>query len=149
MLNLRNMILAALMGGALLIAGASVSHATQPECTGDRHYDGVACCPDQPEECPTCEECKPEKSCPDPAPCQPVTCKVECKDGDDGKDGTTTVVNVDRCPEAPTYVICNGVKLAVRRDDCWVSIEPGVTVRDIVENGRVGIEVEYRRVTVH
>ena len=48
-----------------------------------------------------------------------------------------------------TYVICNGVKLAVRRDDCWVSIEPGVTVRDIVENGRVGIEVEYRRVTVH
>ena len=66
MLNLRNMILAALMGGALLVAGASVSHATQPECTGDRHYDGVACCPDQPEECPTCEECKPEKSCPSP-----------------------------------------------------------------------------------
>ena len=48
-----------------------------------------------------------------------------------------------------TYVICNGVKLAVLRDACWVSIEPGVTVRDIVENGRVGIEVEYRRVTVH
>ena len=47
------------------------------------------------------------------------------------------------------YVIRNGVKLAMRRDDCWVSIEPGVTVRDIVENGRVGIEVEYRRVTVH
>ena len=48
-----------------------------------------------------------------------------------------------------TYVICNGVKLAVLRDACWVSIEPGVTVRDIVENGRVGIEVEYRRVTIH
>jgi hypothetical protein len=48
-----------------------------------------------------------------------------------------------------TYVMCNGVKLAVRRDDCWLSIEPGVTVRDIVENGRNGIEVEYRRVTVH
>ena len=47
------------------------------------------------------------------------------------------------------YVMCKGVKLAVRRDDCWVSIEPGVTVRDIVENGRVGIEVEYRRVTIH
>ena len=47
------------------------------------------------------------------------------------------------------YVMCNGVKLAVRRDDCWVSIEPGVTVRDIVENGRNGIEEEYRRVTVH
>ena len=48
-----------------------------------------------------------------------------------------------------TYVMCNGVKLAIRRDDRWVSFEPGVTVRDIVENGRVGIEVEYRRVTVH
>src|SRR5262249_9547245 len=44
-----------------------------------------------------------------------------------------------------TYVICNGVKLAIRRDDRWVSIEPGVTVRDIVENGRHGIEVEFRR----
>ena len=48
-----------------------------------------------------------------------------------------------------TYVMHNGVKLAMRRDDCWVSIEPGITVRDIVENGRVGIEVEYRRVTIH
>jgi hypothetical protein len=47
------------------------------------------------------------------------------------------------------YVMCDGVKLATRRDDCWMSIEPGVTVRDIVENGRHGIEVEYRRVTVH
>ena len=47
------------------------------------------------------------------------------------------------------YVIRNGVKLAMRRDDCWVSIEPGVTVRDIVENGRHGIEVEFRRVTAH
>jgi len=47
------------------------------------------------------------------------------------------------------YVIRNGVKLAMRRDDCWVSIEPGVTVRDIVENGRHGIEVEYSRVTAH
>jgi hypothetical protein len=48
-----------------------------------------------------------------------------------------------------TCVMCNGVKVAFRRDDCWVSIEPGVTVRDVIENGRVGIEVEYRRVTVH
>ena len=44
------------------------------------------------------------------------------------------------------YVMCNGVKLAMRRDDGWVSIEPGITVRDIVENGRHGIEV---RMTVH
>ena len=48
-----------------------------------------------------------------------------------------------------TYVMCNGVKLAMRRDDRWVSIEPGITVRDIAENGRYGIEVEFRRVTAH
>jgi len=45
-----------------------------------------------------------------------------------------------------TYVMRNGVKLAMRRDDHWVSIEPGITVRDIVENGINGIEV---RMTVH
>ena len=45
-----------------------------------------------------------------------------------------------------TYVMRNGVKLAMRRDDRWVSIEPGITVRDIVENGRHGIEV---RMTLH
>ena len=53
------------------------------------------------------------------------------------------------CDGKETYVMCNGVKLAMRHDDRWVSIKPGVTVRDIVENGRHGIEVEYRRVTVH
>ena len=47
------------------------------------------------------------------------------------------------------YVMHNGVKLAMRRDDCWVSIEPGVTVRDIFEDGRHGIEVRYSRVTTH
>jgi hypothetical protein len=45
-----------------------------------------------------------------------------------------------------TYLMRNGVKLAMRRDDGWVSIEPGITVRDIVENGGHGIEV---RMTVH
>ena len=45
-----------------------------------------------------------------------------------------------------TYVMHDGVKLAMRRDDRWVSIEPGVTVRDIVADGRGGIEV---RMTVH
>jgi hypothetical protein len=44
------------------------------------------------------------------------------------------------------YVMRSGVKLAMRRDDHWVSIEPGVTVRDIVENGILGIEV---RITIH
>ena len=45
-----------------------------------------------------------------------------------------------------TYVMRDGVKLAMRRDDCWASIEPGITVRDIVENGQHGVEV---RMTVH
>ena len=45
-----------------------------------------------------------------------------------------------------TYVMRNGVKLAMRRDDRWEAIEPGITVRDIVENGRHGIEV---KMTVH
>jgi len=45
-----------------------------------------------------------------------------------------------------TYVMRNGVRLAMRRDDRWVSIEPGVTVRDVVENGKHGIEV---RMTLH
>jgi hypothetical protein len=44
----------------------------------------------------------------------------------------------------------NGERVLTKgHDDRWVSIEPGVTVREIVEDGRVGIEVEYRRVTVH
>jgi hypothetical protein len=45
-----------------------------------------------------------------------------------------------------TYVMRNGVRLAMRCDDRWVSIEPGVTVRDVVENGQCGIEV---RMTLH
>jgi hypothetical protein len=40
-----------------------------------------------------------------------------------------------------TYVIRNGVKLAMRRDDRWESIEPGITVfrgawRDAENNPR-------------
>jgi hypothetical protein len=48
-----------------------------------------------------------------------------------------------------TYVMCNGVKLAMRRDDHWVSIEAGVTVRNVFENGQRGIEISYSRVTIH
>jgi len=48
-----------------------------------------------------------------------------------------------------TYVMRNGVKLAIRRDDRWVSIEAGVTVLDVFENGQRGIEVRYSRVTIH
>ena len=42
-----------------------------------------------------------------------------------------------------TYVMCNDVKHR------WVSIQAGVTVCDIVENGQHGIEIRYSRVTVH
>jgi hypothetical protein len=48
-----------------------------------------------------------------------------------------------------TYVMRNGVKLAMRRDDHWVSIEAGVTVRDVFKNGQRGIEISYSRVTIH
>ena len=48
-----------------------------------------------------------------------------------------------------TYVTCNGVRLAMRRDNRWVSLEPGVTVRYIYENGQQGIEVKYSPVTAH
>lgn len=97
---------------AIVAMFARPAGATQPECTGDRHYDGVACCPDQPEceacpepvECPEPEVCKPVLPCPDPAPCQPVRCE-------DGADGGTTVVTVDRCPAPEVSEICK-----VRRD---------------------------------
>jgi len=46
-------------------------------------------------------------------------------------------------------VMHNGVKLAMRRDDRWVSIEAGVTVRDVFENGQRGIEMSCSRVTIH
>lgn len=105
-MNLRTEQLRVLLGALILglIIAAGTAFATQPACTGDRHYDGVACCPAQPEpvECPTCEECEtcaPVLPCPDPAPCQPVVCQ-------DGNDGTTTVVTVDRCPEPEVYERC-------------------------------------------
>ena len=63
-----------------------------------------------------------------------VTQMTECKIEFDGKE---------------TYVMCNGVALAFRRDNRWVSVEPGVTVRDIFEDGRHGIEVRHSRVTAH
>lgn len=91
-----------LIFAAILFALLLAQHACaeQPECTGDRHYDGVACCPVPPttpttlppQECPT--------ACPDPGPCLPVTCTCE---------STQTVVEVARCPEipaAPNYVPC-------------------------------------------
>lgn len=95
----------------LLLCLVAPAAATQPECTGDRHYDGVGCCP-AVIECPEPTVCPPP-ACPDPAPCQPVT--VECK------DGNTQIINVDRCPDAPTYVICNGPHKKPKKNDVWIA----------------------------
>jgi len=90
----------------MLMLWARPANAEQPECTGDRHYDGVGCCPSVETTTTTLpgdvSECP---SCPLPAPCPTVTCN-------DGADGTTTIVEVDRCPEynAPNYIPCRRTK---------------------------------------
>ena len=89
-----------LLGGMLF---ASTAGATQPACTGDRHYDSEAngCCPNVAE-CPTPEVCAPVLPCPDPAPCQPVTCKCE---------ESVCVFDAGSCPQPEVAEICK-----VRRD---------------------------------
>lgn len=92
---------------ALLMWLAMPAHATQPQCTGDRHYDSEAngCCPNV-SECPEpeeCDVCKPVLPCPEPAPCPSVTC--ECA------NGTSQIVYVDRCPQPEVSEVCK-----VRRD---------------------------------
>lgn len=99
--------------------------ATQPQCTGDRHYDSEAngCCPnvEQPE-CPgECEVCEPVLPCPDAPACPPVTCTATCEDGKDGTDGASAppvIVQVDRCPAPEVLEVCkvrgNGVVVCSR-----------------------------------
>jgi hypothetical protein len=60
-----------------------VARAEMPPCTGDRHVDCV-----DPPTTTTTSTTLPSAGCPDPAPCQPVTCGG-------------TVVLVERC--APLY----------------------------------------------
>jgi len=72
----------------------------------------------------------------------------------DGSKAVTQMTDPDYKVEydgKEMYVTRNGVVLAMRRDNGWVSIEPGVTVRDIFENGQHGIEVRYNdsQVTPH
>lgn len=78
----------------------TLAHAEQPVCTGDRHYDGVACCP-YVDETTTTTTLAPRVECPDPAPCPTVTC--ECGDGT-----TVNNVTVNRCPDVvfPRYQPC-------------------------------------------
>lgn len=102
------------------VGNTLICRADQPACTGDRHYDGVACCPATTTSTtlPSKEEC-PTLVCPEPQPCQPVVCQ-------DGADGTTTVVEVDRCPEVkfPAYVPCKSRPKGKAREG------------DIIVNGR-------------
>jgi len=41
------------------------------------------------------------------------------------------------------FVVCSGIKIAKRRDKKWVSLMPGVTIRDFKERDRQGIEIIY------
>src|SRR6266478_1455850 len=97
---MRNFIIAL----CFMVASVVVCRATQPECTGDRHYDGVACCevPETttttlptPDVDPSCPEIPP---CPAIPPCPSVSCG----------DGTTYNVTVNRCPSVvfPRYAPC-------------------------------------------
>ncbi len=92
-----------LIGVCFFLGTAVVCHATQPECTGDRHYDGVACCPatvttttvppGDDDECPACPD---------------VTC---------GSGDTTYNVTVNRCPNippAPKYIPCRKTKKGIK-----------------------------------
>lgn len=103
--NRVNIFLAALgifMGAVLLVAMLLpfAVGATQPPCTGDRHYDGVACCPAVPETTTTTTTLPgvDPNACPDPGPCQPVTCNCDCGSPAGANTGTVTI-NVDRCPD--------------------------------------------------
>lgn len=95
---------------AALVLLVGTANATQPECTGDRHYDSEAngCCPNVVE-CPVpttsttlpngeCEVCEPVLPCPLTPPCPGVTC--ECKEGDN------QLVFVDRCPAPEPMEVC-------------------------------------------
>lgn len=93
-LNMKQIIFIMGMSLLMLTAGAIACRAEQPDCVGDRHLDECG------QNCPVCPDvCAPVLPCPDPAPCQPVTCK-------DGNDGTSTVVEVDRCPQPEVSELC-------------------------------------------
>lgn len=104
---------------AMVFAGTmvAVAHGEQPECTGDRHYDGVACCP-YVEPTTTTTTTLPEvepRACPDPPPVPPCPA-VTCQDG--------ATVFVDRCPNVvfPKYVKCWTDKKG--RERCPITAHP-------------------------
>lgn len=60
-----------------IMFNVAMCRADQPACTGDRHYDGVGCCP----------------ATVDPPPCP----EVKCDCGGDTNNNYTVTVN--RCPD--------------------------------------------------
>lgn len=109
--KIRSILQAVAAAAAVLLLAAtlfaSTAGATQPACTGDRHYDSEAngCCPNAVE-CPEPEACEPVLPCPEVPACPPVTCEATCEDGDDGRAAPPVIVQVDRCPEAEVYERC-------------------------------------------
>jgi len=117
--------LVAIIAGLVLLL-ATLAFGAPPACTGDRHYDGVACCPVAPpvDACPTPQDvkrCYPDAGCPDPAPCPEVVCRYEGEAGD-----TTNYITVNRCPDVafPNYRPCR-----VKNDGTLKCPRPGAPRR--------------------
>jgi hypothetical protein len=120
-----------IVGMCFVIGSVAICRADQPQCTADRHYDGVACCPaiDPPPQGKGCAADNGPCSCPQGSTtgtcangavcmcdngttttttlpgggvCPPVTCVCE------GNQPTVTVVNP--CPAQPDYIPCRLVK---------------------------------------
>jgi hypothetical protein len=103
--------LAIMMAASFLLVGA-LAFGEQPECTGDRHYDGVACCPVESTTTTTLPEVEP-RACPDPGPCPSVVC-----DCTGTCEGSPVSVTINRCPDVtfPAYAPCRERKPGVVRD---------------------------------
>jgi len=56
---------------------------------------------------------------------------------DDNGDGTIEWDGKDM------FVVRSGIKIAKRKNKKWVSLMPGVTVRDFRDSGRQGIEIIF------
>lgn len=116
----------------LALALSGTASATQPECTGDRHYDETGqCCPLPP----TVEPCA---ACPEIPPCP----EVQCVSG-----SVTNYITVNRCPDVvfPAYAPCRERKPGVCRDGdtihdgkCYKCPRKGTPRRYFIPQGSAG-----------